>query len=65
MFNTTTILGMVIMVIETGIETMGTDYRSEQRIVDKSITFRTNDRMETMLFNEPDDIFCPVSTVGM
>jgi len=58
-FNTTTILGMVIMSVETGIETMGTDYRSEQRIVDKSITFRTNDRNKSMLFNEPDDIFSP------
>ena len=29
-FNTTTILGMVVMSVETRIETMGTDYRSER-----------------------------------
>ena len=30
MFNTTTIIGMVVVFIETRIETVGTDYRSEQ-----------------------------------
>ena len=65
MFNTTTILRMVIMSVETGIETIGTDYRSEQRIIDKSIAFRRDDKIESMLLEETDGIFCPVSTVGM
>ena len=30
MFNTTTIIGMVVTFIEIKIETMGKDYRSEQ-----------------------------------
>jgi len=42
-FNTTTILGMVVVFIETGIETVGTDYRSEQRSAKKSIAFRRDD----------------------
>ena len=64
MFNTTTILRMMIIAIQTRVETMSLNYWSKGRREGiTNITFRGNNRKKGLLSKKTNDIFCPVGAV--